>query len=252
MKGTVFQENCQIDLNILGESWIPGQIIKGTLEIKNLGPGPIAIQNHGVGLGHGEFKKVQTSNKSALVPDKKTTFEANKMLGPGASESLEWSFNLPETAPITDKAGSLFIMFGNLEDKQKGGHLQLTVSPRPLIKEFCQLIENFQRFKVKEWRQKKDRIQIKLVPPNSREFAGVESLILLTKEVEGSLHLDYEFGLKKIGYGQGEVAVQKQDLKLNFVLPLKQITFGKDMIDQDKILNHLNDVFGQAKMKSNY
>ncbi|MEK6626684.1 MAG: hypothetical protein AABY86_17075, partial [Bdellovibrionota bacterium] len=165
---------------------------------------------------------------------------------------LAWSIPLVETAPITDKSGSLFLVFGNLGDKTKGGHLLITVGPGFIIQEYLKIFENFFRFKAKELRQSKDMIQIKMTPPASKEFSSTEGLLLFIKNQAGKLELKYEFTIKKLGYTKGSVALEKNELVFPYALAHKDFMLGQDMIDQDKMLVHFKEVLDQVKMKANY
>ncbi|MBI2519155.1 MAG: sporulation protein [Bdellovibrio sp.] len=252
MKGTVFQGNLQFHVDIQGEAWTPGQMLRGQLNVNNQGSAPINLAQVGITLAHGLYKKVKASDPKAFTAFTTQTFGSDAELPPGQANQLTWSIPLEETAPITDKAGSLFLVFGNLADKTKGGHLLITVGPGFIIQEYLKIFENFFRFKAKELRQSKDMIQIKMTPPTSKEFSSTEGLLLFIKNQAGKLDLKYEFTIKKLGYTQGSVAMEKKELIFSYSLAQKDFMLGKDMIDQDKMLAHFNEVLNQVKMKANY
>ncbi len=252
MKGTVFQGSLQFHVEIEGEAWTPGQTLRGKLQVTNQGTSAVNLAQVGITLAYGNYKKVKASDPKAFTAVTTKTFDSAAELAPGSTSELTWSIVLEDTAPITDKAGSLFLVFGNLSDKTKGGHLLLTVGPRLIIQEYLKIFENFFRFKAKELRQKDDAIQIKMAAPSSKEFSSTEGLLLFIKNQAGNLDLKYEFTIKKLGYKQGGVELEKNELVFNYNLAHKDFMLGKDMIDQDKMLTHFNEVLNQVKMKANY
>ncbi|HAZ13688.1 MAG: hypothetical protein A2X86_16410 [Bdellovibrionales bacterium GWA2_49_15] len=252
MKGTVFQGNLQFHVEIEGESWTPGQTLRGKLNVHNQGTGSVGLGQVGITLAHASYKKVKASDPKAFNAYHTQTFEAGQELAPGQTSELAWSIPLEETAPITDKAGSLFLVFGNLSEKTKGGHLLITVGPGFIIQEYLKIFENFFRFKAKELRQFKDMVQIKMTAPSSKEFSSTEGLLLFIKTQASKLELKYEFTIKKLGYTKGSVELEKNELVFPYSLSYKDFMLGKDMIDQDKMLVHFNEVLNQVKMKANY
>ena len=65
MKGVFFQKPLEFNIEIIGENFEQGDLIKGTAKVKNHDKGPIEMAQYGIILAHGEDKK---SKKRMIRP----------------------------------------------------------------------------------------------------------------------------------------------------------------------------------------
>lgn len=246
MKGTFFNKPLEWNLETVGEFWHQGDVLKGTLSLKNHSSETISLENCGVSLAHGEIKKVQSRVDGALKIEQKFTFETEEIL-PNQGVSLPFSFSIDANSPITDKKSSFYLGYGKqfLESQ-----LQMRVEPRPLFTKVVGLLDTFLRFKLKETKYAKKGVEFKFIPPTSREMANVESMSVIFSMEKENLCLYFEFQVKKIDASSVTTKISKENVSIQKVLTPKEYSLGKEMINQDLILKALDSALSEIKMKN--
>ena len=251
MKGTVFHAPLELNVLVDGEEWNQAGLVKGVVKVKNHGKEAVDLSSFGAMLAYGAIKKVKAKDPSAFSDEVKLTFPANKKIAAGAEEELVWEFPLDRNCPITEKAGSLFIVYGELEKLEQIGHLQLAINPLKILNEFLVIFENFHRFQVKDKKSKKGWIDVKIKPPGSKEFASLEQLNLFMHiNDDKELLLKYKFKTKKLDFKNGDMGVKKGSLEFDQTLNHKQYIMFKDNPNQDGILKALDEILTQVKTKT--
>lgn len=246
MKGAFFQKPLEWQIDVVGESWAQGDLLKGELRVRNLGDAPVDLASAGVRLSYADIKKVHARDDLAFKQEAQTLFAAGTTLAPQESRELPFQFVLPTNCPVTDKKASYYITYGLTA---LDSNLQVHVGPRKLFTEITKLLETFQRFKPKDIKASKGAVEFKLVPPTSREYAHVEALHL-EQSLEGDqLKLEFTFKVKILDPNSVTTKVAKDERHLTRVLTPREYSLGRDMINQDGILRALEDVLGQIKMK---
>lgn len=209
MKGTFFQKPLEFNLRIEGETWNQADAISGELIAKNHGAEPVALETLGVGLAHGELKKVRLKSPEAFDVLASQKFEGGQMLEPGKEARLSWKFETDRNCPISDSTKSLFIVYGQGDATEKLGQLQLTIRPYWIIQEFLSTVTTQFRFVVKTLKWSKGRVEAKLAPPDSKAFAMLEHLTLSFRFEEETLDVKYVFQVKKLEATAANVDVKK-------------------------------------------
>mgnify|MGYP001073519007 CR=1 FL=1 len=246
MKGAFFQKPLEWQIDVVGEAWAQGDVIKGELRVKNLGDSPIDLARAGVRLSYADIKKVHSRNELAFKQEAEILFPTGTTIAPQESKTLPIQFPLPINCPVTDKKASYYITYGLTALES---NLQVHVGPRKLFTEITKLLETFQRFKPKDIKASKGAVEFKMVPPTSREYAHVEALHL-EQSLEGDqLKLEFTFKVKILDPNSVTTKVAKDERHLTKVLTPREYSLGRDMINQDGILKALEEVLGQIKMK---
>ena len=244
MKGTFFAKPLEWNLNITGDAWQQGQVISGEMTLKNHGTETLSLSNVSLSLAQGDIKKVHSRDPKAFKVIESLPFQI-KELAPGATHTQSFQLTLPPNCAVTDKKTSFYIAYG----KEHEANLQLKVEPRKIFIEVTKLMETFQRFKTKDIKAAKAGVEFKLLPPTSREWAHVESL-LLTQSVEGdNLVMDFLFNVKTIDTTSITTALAKETRQSKKILAPKEYSFGKDMINQDGIMKALDSALLEVKSK---
>ncbi|MBH48954.1 MAG: hypothetical protein CME71_12370 [Halobacteriovorax sp.] len=241
MKGTVFQKPFEFNVEIPGESWHQGQLLKGSVAVKNHGDTPLNTTESGVALALGKVKKVKTREADAFEILQSVSFTDNE-------DSLHFEFSLPLNGPISDKTQCLYLIFGDLTAKE--GHLQLSVEPSLTFKPLLDVLDIFFRFKLKERKHNKDCVEYKFIAPDAKEFKGLETLVLKMKEAD-SAAIDFTaiFNLANVGITDGNVAVQKKKETRKVSLKSTDYLFQKDSPNQDAIRKIFQDLFSDVITK---
>lgn len=246
MKGTFFSKPLEWNIETTGESWQQGDTLKGILKVKNHGAEKANLADMGVALAYADIKKVHTRTEGALKPELKEIFKATE-LGAGESTEVEFSFPISSNSPVTDKKASYYLAFGkNFAES----NLQVKVEPKALFMKVIGLMDTFQRFKLKEFKGTKKGVEFKLIPPTSRDMANIESL-LLTFSMDGeSLHMKFDFQVKKLDHSSVTSKISKESVIVEKTLSQKEYSLGRDMINQDQLLKNVEAVLSEVKMKS--
>lgn len=245
MKGTFFAKPLEWNVDVQGESWRQGDMVKGTVTLRNHSGDAVALDQVAVIFAQGNIKKVHARDPKAFQESSQLALSKTS-LGANETLTLPFSFQLPTNCAVTDKRTSYYIAYG------VGGreaNLQLKVEPRLLFTEVSKLMETFQRFKFKEITAGKTGVEYKFLPPASRDWAHVESL-LLTLSLEGeALHLDFCFNTKTIDKESVTTAIAKDKREFERVLNPREYSLGPDMVNQDGIMRALDGVLAEVKSK---
>ena len=246
MKGTFFQKPLEWNIETPDESWQQGSKVRGTLRVKNHGAEAVSLKNAGVGLAHSDIKKVHAKTEGALKPSPLMNF-TQEDLPAGGTQELTFELELPANCPVSDKKASWFLTYGR---EATENHLQLNIQPRALFGKLVGLLDTFHRFKLKEFKGTKNGVEYKLIPPTSREMANLDGL-LLGMEMEGeTLHLNFEFSVKKLDTSGVTNSIKKETAKIKRSLAPKEYSLGRDMINQDTLLRIFESVIGEVKIKN--
>jgi hypothetical protein len=249
MKGTFFQKPLEFALVITGESWKQGEAISGSLVAKNHSNEEVSLENIGVQLAYGDHKKIKgRKDKAFLISQKELFTEAS--LDAAGEKTLEWSFQLPSDCEISTKAGTYYLLCGNEDTPFEGGLMELAIEPLVVIKNFLELFENFYRFKVKEIKNKKGLLEVKMEAPKSKQFGAIDKLMLEMNMKEDALVLKYIFTAQRLSYESGMVQAKAVQLEFDQVLEKKEHTLYKESPNQDVILKALLSILEQVKSKT--
>ena len=248
MKGTYFARPLEFQISVEGESWVQGSLITGTLICTNHSLDEISCENFGVQLALGDFKKIKARDEKAFKSLMGQNMPATLKVGGKKKAELNFSFQLDINAPITDKKASLYLCYGNLNEVC--GQLQLAVGPRPIFSSVIEIADIFLRFQCKETKYSEDKVLFKLTPPESKEFLGLEEVILQLQTQADNVHADYEFKHKTLGVESGLMKINKKTKQISQVWGPKDIFLGKDIPNQDKILALLKQAVGSHKPPS--
>lgn len=247
MKGTFVQNEVEFNLDVNGETWRQGQMVMGRLTIKNTGSQSLANGDCGVRLAWRDQKKLKAKDTKAYQIVESKLMEED--VPAGKSATLRWRFHLKPDCPITEKRGSLHLLFGQGEDGFELGQLELQVSPLLIIDELFKIYENFFRFKLKETKTTKGQIEAKFVPPSSKEFATLEGMTLLVFIQDQHLNLNYKFAIKKIESVERNVTFRKDSKEHNQVLTPQEYLLDKDAIHLDQMRTKIDQVLDLVRTK---
>ena len=242
MKGTLFSDGVEVQLLVNGESWRQGDGLSGSIQITNHNGEDLNGEGFGVTLAYARFKDLKKKADSFAILDE-FKMDTKK------SESLNWSFQLEENCPITDKVGSFYLLFGKKTDYLKGGQLQLNILPHLLVQDFCNIFQTFFRFKLKETKSKKNSIEMKFIAPKTKEYGMIDSLSLFFSTTGENLALKYIYNVQKLDYGVNGVKATKAKVECSQELSPKEYSSFGDSLDQDKVIAVIKDSLKSVKDK---
>lgn len=182
MRGLTVQGGVEVRIEVTGESWHQGSLVHATVNSKNGAPVRLSLV---VGIE----KKIKSRAPDAFVRIEQKT---------SATLPLQHTFALPPDARITDKSGSLYLLYG-LEQSDHPAPLRLQVEPHPHLTDLARIIVTEFRFSLKMTSAGKgNSVDFKLEPPKAKEWASLESLVLNCRISSGTLDAHFTFQRKEI------------------------------------------------------
>lgn len=238
-----------IALSAIGEKWHQGDKLKGSLKIKNHSSEKIELPILKVALCEGHYKKIKAKDVKGWSLISEHILSEGLTINPSEEMDFSFDFKLAENCSITDKNGSLYLAFFDKDEKLPAGHIELVIEPKIVIQQILQILESFIRFKVKEIKNSKGMVEVKLVPPTSRELSNLDGLLLNISEVEKSLTLKYFFNLRVLNITGATMQSEKATKEMEQNFNSKQYLIYGDSINQDFIIASVQDVLNSVKTK---
>lgn len=249
MKGLVFLKPLEYSIEATGEKWHQGDKLKASLKIKNHSAEKIELPVLKVAVCEGNYKKIKNKDVKAWSILEENILAEKLIMNPSEEKDYSFEFKLSENCTITDKNGSLYLAFFDKDEKNPAGHIELVVEPKLIIQQILQIFENFLRFKVKEAKSGKGVIEVKLIPPASRDMTTVEGLVLNISEIEKNLTLEYLFNLRVLNLSGPTMQAEKTTKDFVQKFNSKQYLMYGDSINQEFIIESLQEIMNTVKTK---
>lgn len=249
MKATVILKPLEYTLEAVGEKWHQGDLLKGSLKIKNHSAEKIEVPMLKVTLFEGHYKKIKAKDAKGWKSISENVFAEKFVINPSEDKEYPFEFKLSETCAITDKTGSLYLGFFDKDEAFPAGNIELVVAPKIIVKQILEIFENFLRFKVKEIKSGKGMVEVKLVPPTSRELSNVDGLVLSISEIEKNLTLKYFFNFRILNIAGATMQSEKTTKEVEQNFSSKQYLMYGDSINQDFIIQSVQEVLNGVKTK---
>ncbi len=240
MKATFFFKPLEFNLNIDGETWSQGDHVKGQLNIVNHSGDSVDLSNIKVQLCFCAAKKVKVKDESGITVLESVDY--------ASGDQVDFDFKLAQDCQITESTGSLYIICGDASDPFGGGLMQLNILPKKVITDFVEVFEQFYRFKLKNFKNKKGFIEAAVVPPSSKDWTSIQKMSLQFKMVEEDMDVTFNFAVKKMSFESIETKTKDTKLSFNHVLTPKDYSrYGS--VNQDGIQKVIDEVLEQVKLK---
>tara|TARA_B100000700_G_C14979336_1_gene825540 strand:+ start:414 stop:1172 length:759 start_codon:yes stop_codon:yes gene_type:complete len=211
MRSTFFEKNIQYQIEIDGEIWSQGQNISGELRLRNMSTSVVSLKSINLTIAHGVKKLMKEKNELGWEIHENLILKKNISLSNEKEESFKWSLNLKTDCPITDKNGGLFLLFGDENVLSKGGRIDLKIKLHPLLQNFLQTFTTQFRFLEKYQKRKDDWTEVKLLPPESKEFPNLDSVICRIRIKKEKIEVNYSFKMKGIRRSGQQMKITKKN-----------------------------------------
>lgn len=231
MKGLSFQNGVEYRVVIDGETWPQGGSLTGRLESKT--PSSLFVC-----LAEASDKKVK-----AKAPNAFTILEkANSNTSP-----LSWSFQLPLDARISDKSGSLYLLYGAEENPEKLGQLRLAIQPHALLIDTVELFTHHFRFALKNTSAGKGNwVEVKLDPPGSKEWNFLDQLILYLQLTNDSIETRFQFHRKEVDAMKAGLSTKITKQEVQKTWNRKQIVHDfNQRLNKDQVMQLVESTFAE-------
>lgn len=240
MKGMSFQNGVEFKLSLAGESWQQTGKICGELtwNVRNPGapePSPRVI------LVETTERKLKAKSEEAFQ-----VVETRE-----GADSRHFEFLLAPNARISDKAGSLYLLYGTGTDLWTLGRLRLQIDPHPVIQDWIDLLRTHFRFSFKRVSQgKRGFVEAELDAPSGSEWAQLESLVAQMQWAPPQIETQWIFHRKEVdGMKAGlQTKVVKREVERS--LPISEIVHAfNGRLNKDLAEQTLQAVFDEYRGK---
>ena len=219
MRSTFFKQPLQYQIEIDGENWEQGEAIKGKIIIRNMSSETVVVNASQVILAYGLKKSIKEGNESPWEVLDNHVLTKNISLPAVSEQSYEWTFELATDCPITDKQGGLYLLFGGEDTLSEGGRLDLPVSLHPILQNFLQTFSTQFFFLEKYQKRKSEWTEVKLVPPESKEYPILDFVRCLLRISQEHLEAHYLFKISGLGRSGERMKVTKKNRELKQKIP---------------------------------
>lgn len=246
MRATFFQKPYEYKLDIVGEQWHQGEVVKGKLDIKTIDYMDQSSEAElGVFLCLVDLKKFKNkSEKSVTMIQEKVYSDFGQ---------FEFSFNLESGCYISEKNVSICLLVGNKNDIFNCGVMQLKIVPQKHFQDFIEIFETFYRFKLKSIKSKKSEIEYVFTPPASKDFTHITKfsmyMTLDGASIDKIWHITTIASINKLSLENFQTQTKEEVISFSKEFTPKQyIAFGTQ-INKEFFIGYLKELLEGIKLK---
>ena len=219
MRSVYIQQPLEHQIEVEGESWNQGEVVKGQIRIRNMSSKTVAVKTSQIILAHGLKKAFKEGTMVPWEVLEKQVVAQDIALQAGSELTFGWNFNLSTDCPITDKQGGLYLLFGGDEALTEGGRLNLQINLHPILQNYLQTFTTQFRFLEKYQKRKSEWTEVKLIPPDSREYPNMDYVLCFLRIHDEQLEAHYRFKMSGLGRTGEKMTVTKKNRELEQSIP---------------------------------
>ena len=219
MRSVYFQQPLEHQIEVEGESWNQGEVVKGQLRIRNMSSKTVAVKTSQIILAHGLKKAFKEGTMVPWEVLEKQVVAQDIALQAGSKLTFGWNFDLSTDCQITDKQGGLYLLFGGDEALTEGGRLNLQINLHPILQNYLQTFTTQFRFLEKYQKRKSEWTEVKLIPPDSREYPNMDYVLCFLRIHDEQLEAHYRFKMSGLGRTGEKMTVTKKNRELEQSIP---------------------------------
>jgi hypothetical protein len=248
MRSTFFDRPIEYQLLCSQEEWLQGDPVNGVLTMRNLHKEVADITVAQVLLAYGNFRRVKANEPDCWEVLRREKLTENMQLEGHQSAELEWKFRLPTDAPITDKSGSLFLLFGGADTLTRGGRLDVRTNLIEVLQSFLQTFVTQFHFLQKYTKHKDGWTEVKLEPPTaSREFPNLEHVLCYLRLLDDRLELRYKCKIKTLKRDGETMKVRGKNLEISQNLTRDEYLQGSGFPNRNKFREVIDEALNAAR-----
>jgi hypothetical protein len=219
MRSVYIQQPLEYQIDVEGESWNQGEVVKGQIRIRNMSSKTVAVKTSQIILAHGLKKAFKEGTMVPWEVLEKQVVAQDIALQAGSELTFGWNFNLSTDCPITDKQGGLYLLFGGDEALTEGGRLNLQINLHPILQNYLQTFTTQFRFLEKHQKRKSELTEVKLIPPDSREYPNMDYVLCFLRIHDEQLEAHYRFKMSGLGRTGEKMTVTKKNREIEQSIP---------------------------------
>lgn len=236
MKGLFLKNQIEFKVELFGEQWRQGDLIKGEYHISSHASDVQTISKLEINFKQCLIKDVRSEKDDKNLSLHHLTLSNSFNLNPKEERKFEFEYSLPPETLITDSKSSLYLFHGTDEKHES---LQLNIVPQQRFEEVINTMGTFFRFTVKKRRSLKNWVEYTLKAPLSKDLACLEELkLLISLGSDKILHLHFQAKIKKVDFAAPsaghDLSFKKEAFDKKYQLsPEEYLFYGRDF-HQDK------------------
>ncbi len=236
MKGFSIQGGTEYRITVAGERWNQGDSL--SIEIGTASAAPVFVA-----IAEGTDKKIRAKSEDSFE-----ILESREGDGPG----FKTVFTLAGNARITDKSGSLYLLYGNPGAKETLANLKLSIAPHPVFLDVCDLMTGHFRFALKNTAMgKSGRVEFKFEPSGAKEWASLSHLFLRIRTENDSIELELLFHRTVINALKPGLAAEKTSRSFQRTIPTGDIVHGfNGRLNSEAAKAVLESIFSEYREQS--
>jgi len=219
MRSVYIQQPLEYQIEVGGESWNQGEVVKGQIQIRNMSSKTVAVKTFQIILAHGLKKAFKEGTMVPWEVLEKQVVAQDIALQAGSELTFGWNFDLSTDCQITDKQGGLYLLFGGEEALTEGGRLNLQINLHPILQNYLQTFTTQFRFLEKYQKRKSEWTEVKLIPPDSREYPNMDYVLCFLRIHDKQLEAHYRFKMSGLGRTGEKMTVTKKNRELEQSIP---------------------------------
>ena len=235
MRGIFIQHPLEFRLEVTGDAFCQGAQVPARLAVKNHGSSPVSLPDLTVRLATGDLKKVKAKDEGAFVDVSSAEIERGSEVAAQAEVFFPCDFTLSPNSPISDRAQSPFLLYGNSSSTSQLGQLLLTVNAHPHIRSLFDSMTTVCSFINKGETWKNGWTTAKLKAPDAKRFSMVEELNLSCRFEGPVLQLRFVFSVKKFDGFSTKVQLKKGKSEVEQHWDPSDYLFGDGFIRQEYV-----------------
>ena len=244
MRGVYIQKPLEFRLEISIECGVQGSPVPCALTVRNHGSESVLLSEMQLSLALGNLKKVKVKDEDAFQVLTSAPLDRASTVVPGGVATFSWDLVLEKNAPISDKAQTLYLLYGNSASAPLLGQLPLTVTMHPhyrAIFDTCETVFSFIN-KGESW--KNGYTAVKYKAPDLRKFSLVDEISIGVRSVDGEeLELAYDFKIKKLDATAHSLNFKKGKAEVIQSWKSSDYLFGGGFIRQEFLERSLEEAF---------
>jgi len=219
MRSVYFQQPLEHQIEVEGESWNQGEVVKGQIRIRNMSSKSVAVKTSQIILAHGLKKAFKEGTMVPWEGLEKQVVAQDIELQAGSELTFGGNFNLSTDCTRTDKQGGLYLLFGGDEALTEGGRLNLQINLHPILQNYLQTFTTQFCFLEKYQKRKSEWTEVKLIPPDSREYPNMDYVLCFLRIHDEQLEAHYRFKMSGLGLTGEKMTVTKKNRELEQSIP---------------------------------
>ena len=219
MRSVYIQQPLEYQIDVEGESWNQGEVVKGQIRIRNMSSKTVAVKTSQIILAHVLKKAFKEGTMVPWEVLEKQIVAQDIALQAGSELTFGWNFDLSTDCQITDKQGGLYLLFGGDEALTEGGRLNLQINLHPILQNYLQTFTTQFRFLEKYQKRKSEWTEVKLIPPDSREYPNMDYVLCFLRIHDEQLDAHYRFKMSGLGRTGEKMTVTKKNRELEQSIP---------------------------------